>query len=88
MKKVPMRKCIACMESKPKKELLRIVRVNKNEIKFDSTGKLNGRGLYVCSMECLNKAIKTKRIDKILECKISDEDITKLLQDIDAYTKK
>lgn len=87
MKKVPMRKCIACMESKPKKELLRIVKTSNNEIRFDSTGKLNGRGLYVCSMECLNRAIKTKRIDKIFEINLSDDDRTKLTQDIDTYTK-
>lgn len=87
MKNIPMRKCIACMESKPKKELLRIVRISDNEIKFDSTGKLNGRGMYVCSMTCLNKAIKTKRIDKIFEIHVSDENYTELLQDIDAYTK-
>lgn len=85
MKKVPMRKCIACNQSMPKKELLRIVKYNDNSIKFDLTGKLNGRGLYVCSIECLNKAIKTKRINKLLEIDVLEEDIIKVKQDISDY---
>lgn len=41
-RKIPMRKCIGCMESFPKKELCRIVKNKENEIHFDATGKLNG----------------------------------------------
>lgn len=87
MKKVPMRKCIACNQSMPKKSLLRIVRTSDNSIKFDVTGKLNGRGLYVCSITCLNKAIKTKRINKLLESEILQEDINKVKEEIDEYIK-
>ena len=72
MKKVPMRKCVACMESKPKKELYRIVRVNDT---------------YVCSLECLNKAIKTKRINKLFDMSINEETLQKLADDISAYIK-
>ena len=87
MKKVPMRKCVACMESKPKKELYRIVRANDTDVVFDSTGKLNGRGLYVCGLECLNKAIKTKRINKLFDMSINEETLKKLADDISAYIK-
>jgi hypothetical protein len=47
-RKIPLRKCIGCMESFPKKELCRIVKNKDNEIHFDATGKLNGRGTYIC----------------------------------------
>ncbi len=73
-KKIPMRKCIGCMESFPKKELCRIVKTKENEIFLDSKGKLNGRGTYVCkNIECLNKAIKSKRLSKSLEAEIPEE---------------
>lgn len=75
------------MQSKPKKELFRIVRTEQNDAIFDATGKLNGRGLYICSMDCLKKAIKTNRIEKIFEMKVSEDSIDRLLADIDAYTK-
>jgi len=59
---------------KPKKELVRIVRVSENEIKLDMTGRLNGRGAYICpDSGCLAKAKKARRIEKAFECPISDE---------------
>ena len=73
-RKIPMRKCIGCMESFPKKELCRIVKNKDNEIHFDATGKLNGRGTYICKKEeCFEKAIKSKRLSKSLEAEIPQE---------------
>ena len=74
MKKIPLRTCMGCNEKKPKKELIRIVK-NKDEIlSVDRTGKLDGRGAYICdSVDCLEKVIKSKRLEKALECKISEE---------------
>ncbi len=73
-RKIPMRKCIGCMESFPKKELCRIVKNKDNEINFDSTGKMNGRGIYICKKtECFEKAVKSKRLSKSLEAEIPDE---------------
>jgi len=73
-RKIPMRKCIGCMESFSKKELCRIVKNKDNEIQLDMTGKLNGRGTYICKKtECLDKAIKTKRLSKSLEAEIPEE---------------
>ncbi len=74
VKKIPMRKCIGCMESFPKKELCRIVKNKENQILFDATGKLNGRGTYICkNSECFEKAIKSKRLSKSLEAEIPEE---------------
>ena len=62
------------MESKPKKELLRVVKTSEGEISIDETGKKNGRGAYICkSLDCLEKAIKAKRIEKEFETSISEE---------------
>lgn len=78
-KKIPLRKCIACSESKSKKELIRIVKNNQNEVSVDLTGKANGRGAYICStMECLELAQKNKKIARALEIEIPDEIYEKL----------
>lgn len=72
-KKIPMRKCIGCNESKPKKELVRIVKSPEGDIGLDTTGKKNGRGAYICNnVECLRKAQKARRLEKIFECSIPD----------------
>ena len=77
-RKIPMRKCIGCQESFPKKELCRIVKTkiedDKEIVKFDATGKLNGRGAYICkNMDCFEKAIKSKRLSRSLEIEIPAE---------------
>ncbi len=72
-KKIPMRKCMGCNESKPKKELVRIVKAPDGELSTDLTGKKNGRGAYICkNAECLKKARKAKRFERIFECSIPD----------------
>ncbi len=74
MNKLPQRTCVGCMQKKDKKELIRIVKNKQNEISIDKTGKKEGRGIYICdSEECLEKAIKSKRIEKTFEMKISEE---------------
>lgn len=73
-KKIPLRKCVACQEMFPKKELLRVVKTPENEIKIDENGKLNGRGAYICKkITCLEKAMKTKALARSLDCEISQE---------------
>ena len=76
MKKIPQRTCLGCGEAKPKKELIRIVKQNDGNIFIDKTGKANGRGAYICNnVDCLEKAIKSKRLDKSfeLDIQISEE---------------
>ncbi|MGN1298629.1 MAG: RNase P modulator RnpM [Candidatus Scatovivens sp.] len=74
MKKQPTRRCIVCNEKKEKRDLLRIVRTPERKIEIDLTGKKNGRGAYICKKEeCLNKAIKTKKIDKIFEMNLDGQ---------------
>lgn len=74
MKKIPLRTCMGCNEKKPKKELVRIVKNKNGEIFIDRTGKADGRGAYICdSAECLEKIIKSKRLEKVLEIAIPEE---------------
>ena len=74
MKKQPQRTCMGCNEKKDKKELIRIVKNKENEISIDKTGKKEGRGAYICNnVNCLDKLIKSKRLEKVFEMSISNE---------------
>ncbi len=69
-----MRRCVGCNEHKPKAELLRVVRDPEGGISLDFKGKKSGRGAYICrDVKCLKKARKSHRIDRDLECVISEE---------------
>lgn len=79
MKKIPQRSCVVCRTQKNKNELLRIVKNKENEIKIDTIGKEQGRGAYICySEQCLEKAIKGKKLEKALETKIEQETYNKI----------
>lgn len=74
MKTKPERTCMGCNQKKEKNELVRIVKSKNNEITLDKTGKKEGRGAYICKdIKCLEKVIKSKRLEKIFDIKISDE---------------
>lgn len=74
-KKIPMRKCTGCGEMKPKKELIRVLKAaDSEEILLDTTGRKNGRGAYLCdSLDCFQKARKTRGLERSLQMKIPDE---------------
>jgi len=79
MKKVPQRTCMGCNIKKDKKDFIRIVKNKEGEVNIDKTGKMPGRGAYLCdNIECLEKAIKTKRIERTFETKIDNEIYEKL----------
>lgn len=90
VKKIPMRKCLGCNTSFPKKDLMRVVKVKLEdgsfEVKLDKTGKLNGRGAYVCKkIECFKKAYKSKRLERTLDIKIPEEVYEQLKEEIVNY---
>lgn len=71
MKSIPQRTCAGCNIKKDKKDLIRIVKNKNNEIFIDETGKKDGRGIYICrDINCLEKAIKAKRISRAFEMEI------------------
>ncbi|PWM38778.1 MAG: DUF448 domain-containing protein [Clostridiales bacterium] len=82
-RKIPMRMCSGCMEHKPKKELIRVVRTPEGEIKVDHTSKCSGRGAYVCpDIECLRKALKARRFERALACQIPKEIYQRLEEEL------
>ena len=83
MKKEPDRKCVGCGEKKPKKELIRIVRLAESRnIEIDRTGKKAGRGAYICPIiNCLKKA--KKRLEMSLETQIPEEIFARLESEIE-----
>ena len=82
-KKTPMRMCVACRQMTPKRQLLRVVRTPENDIRPDPTGKLSGRGAYLCkSAQCLERAKKTRALDRALEHKVGEEVFTLIEKEI------
>lgn len=83
-RKIPMRQCVGCRESKEKNELIRIVRITEGEddaerICVDRTGKVNGRGAYLCNdPECLKKARKNNGLSRAFKMNVTDEIYQKL----------
>ena len=79
MKKIPQRTCMCCGIKKDKKDLLRIVKNKQGEINIDKQGKMQGRGAYLCdNIECLEKVIKSKKIERVFDEKIDNEIYKKL----------
>ena len=73
-RKIPMRMCIGCGEMKPKKELVRVVKDKEGHVSMDLTGKKAGRGAYLCqNPDCLEKAQKSRRLERAFSQPISEE---------------
>jgi len=82
-KKIPFRMCAGCGQMKSKKEMIRVLKTPEDEIVIDTTGKKNGRGAYLCCrVECLQKAIKTKGLERSLKVSIPKELIEALEKEL------
>ena len=85
--KTPLRHCTECREMKSKKEMIRVLKTPENEIVLDATGRKNGRGAYVClSQECLEKAVKSRGLERSLKMAVPAEvyeDLKKELANIE-----
>lgn len=88
-KTYPQRMCIGCREMKDKKELIRIVKNKESQVSFDETGKLPGRGAYVCkSRECIDKARKNKGFERAFKISLPDEIISRLSEEMSSFETK
>lgn len=84
-RKIPLRMCLGCNEMKPKGELIRVVKSPEGDVFLDVTGKKNGRGAYIChSTECLEKAIKSKRLERSFSMAIPTEIYDSLKKEMDS----
>lgn len=83
-KKIPQRQCMGCRERKDKKALIRVVRCTDGTVMLDFSGKLNGRGAYLCpDPACLAKAQKSKALDRSLEVPIPEEVYARLTREME-----
>ena len=73
-KKIPMRTCVITKEKLDKRDLIRVVRTPEKTVVVDPTGKLNGKGAYLKKdLDVIEKAYKSKALERILEVPIPDE---------------
>lgn len=85
VKRIPMRTCVGCGQQKTKKELIRVVKNNEDQVFVDFKGKANGRGAYICpSLECLTKAQKRDALSRSLMIKIDRDIYERLAQELAA----
>ena len=86
-REVPMRRCIGCMESRPKGELIRMV-YSEGRMVLDPDGKATGRGLYLCPDEkCIQKAVKKKAFNRSVRGEVKSEDIESILKELASEEK-
>ncbi|MBR4719697.1 MAG: YlxR family protein [Lachnospiraceae bacterium] len=84
-KRVPMRTCIGCNACKPRKELIRIVRQRDGVMSADETGRMNGRGAYLCrNRSCFETAVKKKGFCRTFKTVITEEETERLREEVDA----
>ena len=84
-RRIPQRKCIVCGNLKDKNDLLRIVNNKEEGILIDESGKVNGRGAYVCkNTECLKGLKKSNKLNQAFKMKVDD----KIYEEIEAYEVK
>lgn len=87
VRKIPQRMCVGCREMKNKRDLIRVVRTPEGNIEIDPGGKKSGRGAYLCpAVDCLNQAVKGKRLQKALEHEISSEILDIIRKQIEVQT--
>jgi predicted RNA-binding protein YlxR (DUF448 family) len=81
-RKIPLRKCVACQQMMPKKELIRVVRTPEESVLIDLIGKKAGRGAYLCGkVECFKLAKKSKALDRALKQAVSADIYDQLERD-------
>ncbi len=81
MKKTPKRMCVVCRQMFDKTDLIRVVKTPTGEILIDKSGRLNGRGAYICkNEECINNAKKRKSFERAFEINAIDEELFEKLR--------
>ena len=83
-KKIPQRQCMGCRERKEKRQMIRVVRTPEGAVNLDFSGKMNGRGAYICpDPDCLKKALRSKALDRSLEVTIPEEVYDRLSREME-----
>ena len=78
---MPQRTCVACRQVKAKRELVRVVRTLRGDIEIDTTGKMDGRGAYLCpNRECLEKALSGRQLEHVLKIRLTPGNRERLIK--------
>lgn len=79
---VPMRRCIGCMRSRPKAELMRFT-FRDGRLKPDPAGTEDGRGVYLCpNDECRRLAVKRNAFRRNFRTNIDQDEIDRALEEM------
>lgn len=88
-RKIPMRRCIGCREMREKRALIRIVRNGQGEVTVDPTGRMNGRGAYLCrDLECFAKARKARALNREFSAEIPETVYEEVAAQLEAHVGK
>jgi predicted RNA-binding protein YlxR (DUF448 family) len=83
VRKIPQRRCVACGLLRPKRELVRVVRTPDGDVRIDVTGKVSGRGAYVCpDPACVDRAVRAGRLAGALDRPVAEELVERLREAI------
>ena len=84
MKVIPQRTCIVCRTKQDKGNFIRIVRKTDGSFVLDKTGKVNGRGAYICnSRDCIEKCVKTHALNRAFKQEIDSSAYEALIRQYD-----
>lgn len=79
----PQRTCIVCRGQFDKRRLTRIVRATDRGVVVDPTGKLNGRGAYVCDQAaCWDKLVRhAGLLNQALNAQVTEAELATIATD-------
>lgn len=88
-RRMPQRTCVSCRQVQGKRELVRVVRTPAGHVQVDTTGKLPGRGAYICAApDCWREALVQRRLESALKTHLSDEERAELTLFMQALQQK
>ncbi len=82
------RSCIGCGQKFSKDHLMRIVRCRDGSVQFDRTGRVPGRGAYVCSRKCFDDAWKARKLQRALKMNVETDDAERIAADLDSALRE
>ncbi len=78
-KHIPQRTCVACRKVKPKRELIRLIRISDGSVECDTSGKRAGRGAYLCP-ECWEIGLEGSQLKRALRTTLTQDNMEQLIR--------
>jgi len=78
---IPMRSCVACGVVRPKRELVRLVKIAGGGVEVDPGGRKAGRGAYLCpAPDCWQAGVEKGRLEYVLRTRLSEDNRQQLIR--------